>query len=49
MAGCDSLDFEIFGGVTGELEDFGGEVFEDGCDVDGGWRVKRVSSNVCGR
>lgn len=36
VAGCDTLNFEIFGGITGKLEHFGGEVFEDGCDVDGG-------------
>lgn len=36
MAGCDTLDFEIFGGVAGKFEDFGCEVFEDGGDIDGG-------------
>ena len=35
MTGGDTLDFEIFGGVTGKLENFGGKVFEDGSDVDG--------------
>lgn len=37
MAWRDALDFEIFSGVSGELEDFGGEVFEDGSEVDGGF------------
>ena len=32
----DTLDFEILCSVTGKLEDFGCEVFEDGSDVDGG-------------
>lgn len=32
-----ALDFEIFGCVTCEFEDFGCEVFEDGGDVDGSW------------
>ena len=36
MARSDTLDFEIFGGVTGKLEDFGCEVFEYGGDIDGG-------------
>lgn len=35
MTGGDTLDFEIFSGVTGKLENFGGKVFEDGGDVDG--------------
>lgn len=36
VAGGDALDLEILGGVSGEFEDFGGKVFEDGGDVDGG-------------
>ncbi len=35
VTGGDTLDFEIFGGVPGKLENFGGKVFEDGGDVDG--------------
>ena len=35
MTGRDTLHFEIFCGVAGKLEDFGGEVFEDSGDVDG--------------
>jgi hypothetical protein len=30
MTWRDALDFEIFRGVACELEDFGGQVFEDG-------------------
>ena len=36
MAGRDTLDFEVFGGVTSELENFGSQVFENGGDIDGG-------------
>lgn len=36
MAGGDTLDLEIFRGISCQFEDFGSEVFEDGCDVDGG-------------
>jgi hypothetical protein len=42
VAGRDALDFEVFGRVAGEFEDFGGQVLEDGGDVDcccGGVRV----------
>ena len=38
VAGRDALDFEVFGRVAGEFEDFGGEVLEDGGNVDGGCR-----------
>ena len=41
VAGRDALDFEVFGGIAGEFEDFGGEVLEDGGDVDGGCRICR--------
>ena len=34
MAGCDTLHLEILGGVSGEFEDFSGEVFEDRGYVD---------------
>lgn len=34
MAGRDTLDLEIFGSVSGQLEDFGGEVLQDGGEVD---------------
>ena len=37
MTGRDTLDFEILGGVACEFENFSGEVFENGSDVDGGW------------
>jgi hypothetical protein len=36
MSRCDALDFEIFGCVSGEFENFGSEVLEDGGQVDGG-------------
>ena len=32
----DSALLHLLGGVAGELEDLGGEVLEDGCEVDGG-------------
>jgi len=35
VAGRDALDFEILGGVSCELENFGGQVFEHSCNVDG--------------
>ena len=38
VAGRDTLDFEVLGGVAGEFEDLGGQVFENGGDVDGGYR-----------
>lgn len=37
MAWRNALDFEIFCGVAGEFENFGGKVFEDGSKVDGGF------------
>lgn len=36
MARGDTLDLEILGGVSGKLEDFGGEILEDGRHVDRG-------------
>ena len=36
MTGSDALDLEILGGVTGQLEDFGAQVFQNGGTVDGG-------------
>lgn len=36
MARRNTLHFEVFGGIASKLEDFGGEVFKDGSDVDGG-------------
>ena len=36
MARGDALHLEVLGGVAGKLEDFGGEVFEDGRHVYGG-------------
>ena len=35
MARRDALNFQVLGGIAGEFENFGGEVFEDGCYVDG--------------
>ena len=31
----DTLDFQIFGCVTGKFEDFSSEIFKDGSYVDG--------------
>ena len=36
MARSDTLDFQILGSIACEFEDFGGEIFEDGGDVDSG-------------
>lgn len=36
MARGDAFDFQVFGRVAGQFEDFGREVFEDGGYVDGG-------------
>ena len=36
MAGSDTLDLEVLAGVTGELEDLGGQILKDGGSVDGG-------------
>jgi hypothetical protein len=33
----DALDLEILGGVSCQFEDFGGQVFQHCCDVDGGF------------
>jgi len=35
VSGCNALDLEIFGGVACQFEDFGGQVFQHCCDVDG--------------
>jgi hypothetical protein len=37
VARRDALDFEILGRVSGQFEDFGGKVLEDGGEVDGGF------------
>jgi hypothetical protein len=37
MAGRDTLDLEILGGVAGEFENFGSQVLEDGGDIDSGY------------
>jgi hypothetical protein len=36
VTGHDTALLVVAGGVAGELEDFGAEVFEDGGEVDGG-------------
>lgn len=38
MAWRYALDFEILRRVPSKFEDFRGEVFENGSDIDGGWR-----------
>ena len=35
MTRSDTFDFEIFGGVTSELQDFSSEVFKNGGHIDG--------------
>lgn len=42
VARSDTLDFEILSSVTGKLQDFGSEVFKDGCDVDSSLETKVV-------
>ena len=42
VARRDALDFEVFGGVAGEFEDFGGEVFEYCRYVHGGCGRERL-------
>lgn len=34
MARSNTLDFKVLGGVTGKLENFGCQVFENGGDID---------------
>jgi hypothetical protein len=36
VARRDALDLEILGGVASQLEDFSGQVLQDGSDIDGG-------------
>ena len=35
MSGSDALDLQVFAGVTGQLEDLGGEVLKDSGGVNG--------------
>ena len=42
VAGRDALHLEVFGRVASQLEDFGGQVFEDSGDVDGSCRKEEV-------
>lgn len=35
VSGCNALDLEILGSVTCQFENFGGQVFQHCCDVDG--------------
>ena len=44
VSGSDSLDLEILGGISCQLEDLGCEVLQDGGAVDGG----RGSNTTCG-
>jgi hypothetical protein len=37
VSGRDTLDLEILGGIACKFEDFGCQVFENCCDVDGGF------------
>jgi hypothetical protein len=37
MARCDAFDFEVLSSVACELEHFGGQVFENGGQVDAGF------------
>jgi len=44
VAGGDTLDLQVLGGVTGKLEDLSGQVLEDGSAVDGGSRTDTTTS-----
>jgi hypothetical protein len=35
VSGCNALDLEILGGIACQFENFGGQVFQHCCDVDG--------------
>ena len=37
MARRNTLDFQVLGGITRQLKHFGGQVFKDGGQVDGGF------------
>ena len=43
MTGRDGLLLVIVGSVTGQFEDFSGQVFKDGSQVDGGTRADALS------
>lgn len=43
MARGDTLDFQILRGVSGKLEHFRSQIFEDGSDIDSGWLNSRIS------
>ena len=36
MTRSDTLDFQVLGSISGELENLGGQVLHDGCGVHGG-------------
>ena len=42
VAGRNALDLQVLGRVAGQLEHFGGQVLEDGGDVDGSCDRKLV-------
>lgn len=44
MAGVDTLNVHILGGVSGKLEQLGGQVLEDGSRVNGGGGSDTASS-----
>ena len=46
MAGGDPLHLEILGGVASQLEDLGGEVFQDGGAVDGSGGANTTSGEA---
>lgn len=48
MTWRDALDFEILGGVACKLEDFSGQILEDGGEVDGSFSAdaRFLTSNV---
>lgn len=37
MAWRNTLDFEVLGSIASQFEDFGGQIFEDGGQVDAGF------------
>ena len=49
MSRSDTLDFEIFGGVAGEFEDFGGQILENRGDVYGSFEMLVGGGRRAGR
>lgn len=46
MTGGDTLNLKVLGSVAGKFEDFGGQVFQDGSDVDGSLKKTLVGREI---